>query len=73
MYKEYFYILKEGWYYRSGAHGYTEHKYEAGVFEKNEAIIHEKNCNKISLIPIDVDKHNEMIENKIQEIKNNKI
>jgi ribosomal protein L2 len=65
---KYCYILKGGYYYRNNSCGYTESLLEAGIYEKNDAIKHASCCFDLRLVPIDINKHNEMIRNKIDEL-----
>jgi len=62
------YILK-GMYYRPNWAGYTDFKSRAGVYDKKEAVSHARSVREISIIPIEVETHNEMIEKEISELK----
>ena len=62
----YCYIKKNGDYYRSNHSGYTDNISSAGVYEKLDAVNCAKSCDKIKLIPINIEKHNEMIKIKIK-------
>ncbi len=68
---KYVYIRKGGAYYRPNACGYTEYKYTAGVYDKKNACDKAKLCRDIDLIPVDVNEHNLIIAEKIQEIASN--
>lgn len=71
---EYFYIMKNGYYYRPGSCGYTESITRAGVYNKKKAIFEARGCEDISIIPIfDIEKHNKEIDNEISSLANNKI
>lgn len=63
------YILKQGVYYRPNSNGYTEYKAFAGVYTKEEGISSAKSCSDLSLIPIDIEKHNAMINEKILDLQ----
>jgi hypothetical protein len=63
------YIYKQGAYYRPNSSGYTYHKEFAGVYTKEEGISSAKSCSDLSLIPIDIEKHNAMIKEKILDLQ----
>lgn len=60
------YIVKSGFYYRPNSCGYTESRYEAGVYKKEDAVNEAKYCDELSIIPIDIENHNKMINEKIE-------
>jgi hypothetical protein len=64
---EYFYISK-GNYYCPDACGYTARKEFAGVYESKDAFFHAKHCREITLIPINIEEHNNMLENAISDL-----
>lgn len=61
--------IKKGSYYRPNSSGYTSHKTQAGVYTKEEAVSSARNVRDITVIPIDIEKHNERINNEINELK----
>lgn len=63
------YISKSGSYYRPNSAGYTNHKYEAGVYPKKEAVKSARTCYELLIIPLCTSNHNQMIRDKIQELK----
>lgn len=65
---KYCYIYK-GSFYRPNSCGYTSHKTQAGVYTKKEAVSSAKNVREISVIPIDIEEHNKLINNEINELK----
>lgn len=67
------YIRKGGYYYRDNARGYTELVYEAGIYAKAEAAKHFRSCQELYLIPINNSEHDEMIANKIEELRKRRI
>jgi hypothetical protein len=64
---EFFYISK-GNYYCPDACGYTARREFAGVYESKEAFSHAKNCREITLIPINIEEHNNMLEKTIADL-----
>lgn len=64
---KYFYIRK-GYYYCPDACGYTERKEFAGVYSSDEAFSHARSCRETTLIPIDIEKHNKMIQESIEDL-----
>jgi hypothetical protein len=63
------YILKRGEYYRPNSCGYTSFISRAGIFTKEEAVIHAKSCAELALSIIDIPKHNEIINKEIEDLK----
>lgn len=57
--------IKKGSYYRPNSCGYTDFKHRAGVYTKQEAVQSAKSCNELTIIPIDILEHNEMINSEI--------
>ena len=49
MSEEYF-LIKNGWYYRPKACGYTDDPREAGVFGKEYALSHSKSCFEVKAV-----------------------
>ena len=66
---KYCYIKKHGQYYRNNYTGYTEYVTEAGVYRKEDAVDSAKRCDDLYLIPVDIEKHNELIDEKINKLK----
>ncbi len=62
------YIRKDGYYYKPSSRGYTDRIEGAGVYEKQEAISHAEHCKDISLVPIDVNQHNESIKKEVYDL-----
>jgi len=65
---KYCYISK-GSYYRPNSCGYTDMRHRAGVYNKEEAVSSTKSCSGITLFPIDIVEHNQMINNEINDLK----
>lgn len=65
----YCYIKKGSYYYRENSCGYTSNKLYAGVYIKQEAINIVKSCTSLTLIPIDIERHNSMIDAAIEDLK----
>lgn len=61
--------IKKGSYYRPNSCGYTSLRYEAGVYNKEEAIQHAKSVREISLEVVNIEEHNKMIKQKIEELQ----
>lgn len=60
--------IKKGSYYRPNSSGYTDLKYRAGVYTKEESVQRAKSCNELTIIPIDIIEHNNMINSEISEL-----
>lgn len=65
----YCYIFKNGAYYRSNCQGYTDYKYQAGVYEKSKAVSEAMACDQIIPIPINIKEHNMMIRNEMLQLE----
>lgn len=64
------YIRKGGYYYLPNSCGYTEYLAYAGVYRIEEGVSSAKMCNELRVIPIiDIETHNEMINEKINDLK----
>ena len=66
------YIKKGGYYYGPNHCGYTERLTDAGVYDIKEAARCVKGCglrDHMFVIPIKIEEHNKMIEEKIAELK----
>ena len=70
---KFFYIFKNGLYYRPNSCGYTPYIYQAGIYEKKDAIDSARYCREITLLPVDVEKHNQIIKEEIEKLKTNLI
>ena len=64
----YCYIYKRG-YYCPGWAGYTDHKWAAGVYTKEEAVEHAWNIKEIHIEPINIEEHNKKISEKIADLQ----
>lgn len=65
----YCYIYKSGQgYYRENKCGYTYLKHEAGIYEKQDAACDAKSVKQLSIQPIDVEEHNKLLNDKINEL-----
>lgn len=63
------YIKKRGSYYRPNSSGYTDIQSFAGVYDKIDAVQQANSCNELIIVPINVVKHNELINERINELK----
>ncbi len=63
------YITKGSYYYRPGNSGYTEYVSMAGFYTTAEAVASAKSCRELHIIPIDIEKHNAMINERIEDLK----
>lgn len=61
--------IRKGSYYRPDSCGYTDHRSRAGVYTKEDAISEARGCEHITIHPIDVYEHNDMIQREIDELK----
>ena len=66
--KQFFYIRKGG-YYRPHSCGYTDMRHRAGVFDKNSAIKSARMCEELNLIAINIEEHNKMIQDEIDDLE----
>lgn len=64
---KYCYIRKGG-YYKQNSCGYTDFKHRAGVYTKEEAVSHAKSCRDIWLERIDIEEHNKMMNEEINDL-----
>lgn len=62
------YIIKGG-YYRPWSAGYTEHRWQAGIYPKDEAVSHARSVREITLVPINIEKHNKMMMERIKDLQ----
>jgi len=60
--------IKKGSYYRPNSCGYTDFRNKAGIYTKEDAVSHAKSCSDLSIIPIDIKEHNEMIKSEINDL-----
>ena len=65
--------MEDGWYYRSASQGYTEHKYEVGVFKKEYAVSNARKSSELSAVPIVVKVHNDYLDEMIIKVRSMKI
>lgn len=63
------YIKKRGDYYRPDCCGYTQWISRAGVYTKEKAVREAKFCDIVSAVPIDVEEHNALIKQEIEELQ----
>jgi len=63
------YIKKRGTYYRPNNCGYTEFISEAGVYPTQEAVANGLSCEDLTVIPINIEEHNTMINARIENLK----
>lgn len=61
--------IRKGSYYRPNSCGYTDMRHRAGVYSVLEAISHAKSCRDLTIIPIDISEHNEMINKEIEDLQ----
>lgn len=61
--------IKKGGYYRPHSSGYTDFRHRAGIFTKEEAVKSAKSCRDLTIIPINKDEHNKMINDEIDDLK----
>src|SRR3990167_3077685 len=62
------YIKKGGYYYQPNSSGYTDYVLKAGVYTKEDAVSSAKSCNELSIIPINIIEHNDMMQNEINKL-----
>lgn len=63
------YIKKRGTFYRPDNRGYTEIISEAGVYTTREAVNSGLSCEDLTVIPINIEEHNQMINDRIENLK----
>lgn len=63
-----FCYIRKGNYYKPNSCGYTDFAFWAGVYTKEEAILAARSCADLSIIPINVKEHNEMIQKEISNL-----
>lgn len=63
------YIMKRGSYYAPNSNGYTDYKFKAGVYTKEEAVQDAKSCNELRIIPINIEEHNSILNKMIKDIE----
>lgn len=66
---KYMYIMKRGMYYRPNSCGYTDYVSMAGVYKKEEVVADAMGCDELFLKPIDVNAHNEIILDAMEDLK----
>lgn len=62
------YYIRKGPYYRPGACGYTDHITKAGVYAKEDALSHAEHCRELSLVPVEIAKHNGYIMEEVKDL-----
>lgn len=65
---KYCYITK-GSYYRPNSRGYTDFIFKAGVFTKEYAVSNAKSVSSLKIIPINIEEHNSMISEEINDLQ----
>ncbi|PTX14418.1 hypothetical protein C8N40_11183 [Pontibacter mucosus] len=60
--------ISKGSYYRPNYCGYTDYTTRAGVYTKEEALKCAANCSELTLVPIDIAKHNQRIMAEIKDL-----
>lgn len=63
------YIRKRGCYYRPNDAGYTEMQTRAGIYDKEGAVKRAISCEELTLVPVDMTKHNALLQAEIDEMK----
>lgn len=66
---KYCHICKHGSYYRPNSAGYTDYITRAGIYEKERAVDHARRCSELSIIPINIERHNKMINDEIADLQ----
>jgi hypothetical protein len=66
---QYCYILKGGSYYAPNNCGYTQFKFSAGVYTKEEAVLSARSCEELRLEPISIEEHNLLMRDKIKDLE----
>lgn len=64
----YVFIFKRGYYYGNNWCGYTDAQHRAGVYNKSEAVSHARSCEELTVIPIDIDNYNQMLNSEISKL-----
>lgn len=63
------YIKKNGSYYCDNHSGYTAFRFNAGVYEKVEAVSCAKSCSDLVIVPINITEHNIYIQKEIKKLE----
>lgn len=63
------YIRKGGYYYKPNNCGYTEYITFAGVYTKKDAIRSCRGCSELRAIPIDIEEHNQRVNDQIDNLR----
>lgn len=61
--------IKKGSYYRPDGCGYTDMRHRAGVYTKQDAVSQAKSVQDLYIIPINIEEHNKMINDEIDDLK----
>jgi len=62
------YIMKGSYYYRDNSSGYSEYVLNAGVYDKARAVSEARSCEELTVIPIEIEKHNANILSEINRL-----
>lgn len=62
---DFVYVKKGGYYYRDNGCGYSEYVRNAGVYKKEEGVRIGFNYTEFTIIPINIEEHNKMIQDEI--------
>lgn len=60
--------IRKGSYYRPNSNGYTDFRTKAGVYTKQDAVRKAKHCNELRLEVVDIEEHNQLIRDEINEL-----
>lgn len=61
--------IRKGYYYNPNSSGYTAFINKAGVYTKQDAVSKAKSCSDLTIIPINIEEHNKMINDEINDLK----
>jgi hypothetical protein len=61
--------IRKGSYYRPHSSGYTDMRHRAGVYKKEDAVSSARSVCELTIIPIDINEHNEMINREIEDLQ----
>ena len=61
--------IRKGSYYRPNSCGYTSYKSDAGVYTKEKAVSEARGVKPITLEPINIEEHNQMISERITDLQ----
>ncbi len=63
-----FCYIKKGGYYKPGSSGYTDFRHRAGVYTKEDAVSHARSCDDLTLVKINIEEHNTLIQEEIDDL-----